>query len=307
MRILYTLDAILEKEDFVLLDTSVINMGCISDDDIGTVFRNSPSFKSLSIGFLKQNLRGFSDFYALLINNRGNLHAVSEVYEEFQNLTRIFALADNHFCRRDAWKARDKDWRHEEYPDIPCIQEELFKELYGVMLNTWRELGRIVYYPKYSKLYDIFVKSICLLEDYGNLKSVDDFSNPSTRADSVDLRTDEKVIAAALYQSVVEKTPAAIVCRDKHFIKLCTGCRQLFAKNIPFCNHLLEHLSANPVTMYYYRDGTFVGEAFSVLMGDVPDRFNLVADSDKNFKAKSAISDVLCGLRDYFFQGVANQ
>lgn len=302
VRILTRLEVITLREPFVLIDSSVARLLPDPDDDLFYSFYTIGSYRQIPIDCLKKEINVWRSFYYCI--KRGNVQTVPEVHKELSKCAQILSEKYDFFEEHTALfrgLKRSRQSSPESGNGSFCLEKECFEELKLLVDNSCQQAKSSLFVPNDPAAYNLILEMVCLLSREGCLKKeyvyAEDYYDPNSLAPKKDLQTDEKIVAAALYRSLIETKKSAIVCKDKHFQSLLSGCRNIFAEDMPFQDYLLDRFIRHPITLYNYGyvEKMFARSSGFNLLQWVPRKFD-IRNAQSNRFVRNQISDKITGL-----------
>jgi len=265
-----SLSQIAEREPCLTIDSSVTSNHMFTKD-----LYTCHQFRSIDCHDLEQLLAHF--YERIEVHSLPHIFIVDTVVNEFSKLRRILSKSMSHLEFRE--KKKNEFKKREKYKSFEPAQQQIFSEVCYEALKLEKLLKSKVLKPEYPEVYQQLVEAMKCLEENLWLKqkdkinqNKDEYRHP--RETSVDLRTDEKIAAAALYKAIFEKTSVAMVANDADIQRLTSGffwamskqrfsamrakmsaalrannikryCRTVESEQKYFCNKVWDHMSSS--------------------------------------------------------------
>lgn len=243
----FTLEEIAAQEGFLLFD------GCVKHDfEFLTLTYNTRSYKQLDIALLGRLLHADREMLQFLWLEC--VHTIPEVVEEWRQWLQILGEKTRNYNQREQFYIVD----HPEKQGRGTEQKRLMAELNEQALQMVKLARKSVYTPTMPKAYEAMQRAIETMEDWLHLKTkISPYPKEREprmwRREWPEHHADERLVAMALYLSLVENRSVALVTGDWDIVKLMRTAHCLLATrdSLPFSSEVMQTLDAHPVRLYF--------------------------------------------------------
>lgn len=243
---------ILEREERIFMDGSI--MACAAGDFLVDIY-DYKTYNAIDDLQLDRVLADFEKALEFLIKGEESkkLIVIPEVTGELENLQDRIVKKLKYLNKRErTLSKREKGEKHNR--DEESIEK--LNELGFKVNDVLRLTGRQIQYKNssdsvYNNLVELFTTIAPFVLVEKSFERYHGFKMEPEIIEKEKQKTDERITAAAIYCSLVEKQKSSIVSRDTDFISLLgKGLYLLRAGDLDGNKCLIEPLIDNPVTLY---------------------------------------------------------
>ena len=255
-------EEILEREEYVLVDTSVSG----SKENSGWYRKfvyDADSFSDIDEGVFRERIIGLDFFNSFLRNsNIYTSRGVSFEIENGRNMVqeKIRYLEDRasedsflmEFSDRGVFRRRLRRKDHNSNGTEPP-QKELLREIQNLYHKAYVQSRRAVLETEEENTYEYLENLVLKVTEHTNAKK--DFGpryGEFVREDKEDFHTDEQLVSLALYSSVMGNE-SCIITRDSDFERILNNTLSylLHSDNHFSSDYLLKFFQENRIQIFY--------------------------------------------------------
>jgi len=252
---LLTFEDILKREDYVICDsalTSVANLEWYWDG----IYR-ARNFAGINSEYVKREREYLESFLDLLTNPKV---LVSEgVSLELQRARNMVGDKIKYLSGMEKLEKKKGKYHGGE------TQKELLSEVHDLFHESFKEAKRTSFSPGQKSEYGVLEKIVLSVTKHTNAKiDLDEFYEHRAKPKNTeDFHTDEQIVAAALYLSVIENREGCILTRDSDIKRILKNTLSYLAlSNAKEFNEFSSLTKTNEIRIYFVLDFKQAGFVF---------------------------------------------
>lgn len=251
----FTIEHLLESEGIILADASAQHV--FMPEGLTRRVERAVNYTDIQLSEFGETLKGLAEFSRFL--RFPNVYTTPKVVEEIKAWEDTIGRAFVHLNNNKDIAGRNKEVSHTSR-GIPKIQQNVYS-LYRLAQRLRKSAAHALINKAGSDSSEQDIKSIGYLAlemMVIAVSDIEDSKNDFSRRYQAwverreDLRTDEQLVATALYIATVLKKPAAILTGDSDLWHIANDVLNAIAcSKVPGAYTLLNAVSDNPVRIYF--------------------------------------------------------